>query len=112
MIKLSLNDLSYEPRDVEFNGAMLKIKPVPLSECNFTVTPQGDMKIAGAEQCRIFKKALVGWSGVVGSDGAELPCTDEIKQKVFDFGLAGLGEFVITTVMGLNKQRTDAEKNS
>jgi hypothetical protein len=120
MFKIDFTDLSYDPKWYDFadasggmvEGVRLRVRPYPLSMASFTVKDDG-LVFSQAEQCRMFKHALVGWEGVVGADGQPLPCTDEVKQKIFDFGLAPeLVEFVMAKAREFREVKAQVEKNS
>jgi hypothetical protein len=112
MFKIDFTDLSYDARWYEFgeSGARLKIRPYPLSQA-VTVIQDGGLRISGAEQCRLFKHCLVAWEGVVGADEKPLPCTDEVKQKIYDFNLGGLAAFVLAKDREFRQAKDALEKN-
>ena len=119
MFKIDFTNLSYDPKWYDFQdaaggviqGVRLKIRPYPLSMASFTVR-DGDLVFSQAEQCKIFKHALVGWEGVVGPDEKPLPCADEVKQKIFDFDLGGISGFVLAKVREFREALDKTEKNS
>lgn len=120
MLQIDFTDLSYDPKWYDFKdaagepvqGVRLRIRPYPLSMASFTFKDDG-LVFSQAEQCRMFKHALVGWEGVVGADEKPLPCTDEVKQKIFDFGLSpDLVGFVMDKVREFKEAKEKIEKNS
>jgi hypothetical protein len=119
MFKIDFTDLSYDPKWYDFadasggmvEGVRLRIRPYPLSMASFTVKDDG-LVFSQAEQCRMFKHALVGWEGVVGADGQPLPCTDEVKQKIFDFELGDISGFVLARLREFKEAKEKIEKNS
>lgn len=121
-MKIDIGKLSYDPVRYCFETGLpsseknpdktyLRIKPIPLSETQFIVK-DGGLIFTGEERCRMFKEALVGWEGVVGADGKPLPCTDDVKQKIFDFQIGGISNFVLTITDQFNQEKVDDEKNS
>ena len=119
MLKIDFTNLSYDPKWYEFRdpagnaveGVRLKIRPYPLSQASFALR-DGDLVFSQAEQCKMFRYALVGWDGVVGADGLPLPCIDEVKQKVFDFDLGGIPGFVLGKLREFRETLDKTEKNS
>ncbi len=110
-MRLDITSLTYEPQWHEFGDCELLIRPYPASRANFEIT--GDtLVISGGNLCEVFKHCLVDWKNVVGSDGTPLPCTDEVKQKVYDFRLAGIAEFVLRKARQFADRKASAEKNS
>ena len=81
----------------EGDAPFLLIAPEPLSEAN-TIIRDGCLVISGQDQCRTFKNSLKDMRNIVGSDDKPLPCTDAVKQKIFDFRLGGIAEYVISKV--------------
>ena len=61
---------------------------------------------------KAFKDALVDMANITGADDKPLPCTDEVKQKIFDFGLAGISQFVFQKIWNFYKAKGVEEKNS
>jgi len=112
-LTIDFTDLSYDPKWYDLSEfVQLKIRPYPLSMASIQIK-DGDFVFSQAEQCKIFKHALVGWAGVVGADGLQLPCSDEVKQKIFDFGLGGgLVAFVMEKVREFREALDKTEKNS
>ena len=111
MLKIDLNELSYEPKEYPFEGAVLLIRPYPESKSRQTFSPAGLVQ-EGQDRFEIFNYCLVGWKGVAGADGKELDCTEEIKRKVFDFNMAGIPGFVLLRSRVFEVEKERQEKNS
>lgn len=110
-MKLEIAALSYDARDYEFqDGAVLKIRPYPFSQGQ-VIYRDGALVIDGKIQCEMFKYCLVGWENVVGEDGKPIPCNDQVKQKIYDFKMAGIPDFVIRTVYDFISEKEHQEKN-
>ncbi|MDF1592589.1 MAG: hypothetical protein P1P89_13825 [Desulfobacterales bacterium] len=87
MLKIDVAAQSYESDPVEYkDGAAFNLRPFPASKgsFDFNVT-DNTLRLSGAEQCKLFKHCLTGWSGVIGHDGTPLECSDKVKQTIFDF---------------------------
>lgn len=111
-MKLDFTDLSYDAKQYDFGDARLNIRPYPSSLGNILVRDQ-DMVISGSDRCKVFKYCLTDWENVVGADGKPLPCTDEVKQKLFDFNLnPKLIMFVMEKSRQFEKIKEEEEKNS
>ena len=93
------------------DGVFIKIKPFPFSKSNVQVR-DGAIVLSGDEQCRIFKECCEEWQGIVGADDKPLPCTNDVKQKIYDFRMGGISDFVIGKVWTFEQAKDDAEKNS
>ncbi len=109
-MKLKISGLTYEPKDYPFGDAVLSIRPLPLSMTNLVVLEDG-VGIKGEDQRKAFLYCLVGWRNVADEKGKDLPCTDEVKRMVFDFGLGGISAFVIEKARVFREQKADQEKN-
>ena len=121
-MKLDITKLSYDARWYNFEtgneveepgseGVVLKIRPHPWSKGS-VMLKDGALLFEGEERCRIFKECLVDWQGITGSDARPLPCTDDVKQKLFDFALGGISEFVMNQVIMFYVAKEQEEKNS
>lgn len=76
--------------------------------------------MSGDNNFKVFNESLVGWD-VVGADDQPLPCTEEVKKKIFDFGLAvaevdgekiSMANFVIQKALaGIRREAEKTEKN-
>lgn len=110
-MKLKITDLSYESKWYAFEDAELEIRPYPFSQAN-VIVKDGAMVISGEEQCKIFKYCLTGWKRITDADGQPIPLTEEIKQKVYDFRLAGIADFVIAKTWEFRSQTGELAKNS
>jgi len=110
-MKIDLSNLSYDGQWYEFQpGVELKIRPCPASMSNI-VMRDGSMVISGEDQCRIFIYCLVDWKNVVDANDKPLPCSEEVKRKIFDFGLGGIAPFVLRKVRLLEEEKQAEEKN-
>ena len=105
-MKLEISDLSYEAKDYEFGDATLTIRPLILTQTNLVMNEDG-ITVKGQARFEEFNY----WKNVVDEKGKDLPCTDEIKKKVFDFGLGGISNFVLETARVFKAQKEDQEKN-
>jgi len=111
-MKISISKVSTEPRWFPYQGARLKIRPILLSKTNTVLTPEGNIMLPGEELCSRFKEALMAWETVTDDDGKELPCTDEVKQIVFDHQMGGIPNFVLGKAFGDAAIKEEEEKNS
>lgn len=110
-MKLDLSQLSYDPQWFPFDdGVELHIRPYPFSRSNVVLRDNGFL-ISGKDQCEIFKHCLVAWKNVVGADNNPLPCTDEVKQKIFDFRMGGISDFVLQKNREFQDRKGGEEKN-
>ncbi|MBW2341223.1 MAG: hypothetical protein JRF50_12920 [Deltaproteobacteria bacterium] len=110
-MKLDVTDLTYDPVWFDLGDARLNIRPFPASKSD-VIFRNGSLVISGENQYEIFSYCLVDWENVVGADNKPLPCTDEVKQKVYDFQMGGIPLFVLKIVRGFDKRKADQEKNS
>ena len=121
MLKLNM-DLSYDATWFDFETGepinepipdkpSLKIKPYPFSKANIIVR-DGGMILSGEDQCQTFKESLVAMNAIVGADDKPLPCTDEVKQKIYDFRMGGIPDFVIGKIREFRASKDAKEKNS
>lgn len=92
-------------------GVFLKIKPYPFSRSKVRLS-ENDIVITGQEQCKAFKESLEEMANVVGMDGKPVPCTDEAKQKIYDFRLGGIANFVIKKIWTFYATKESEVKNS
>jgi hypothetical protein len=110
-MKLDVAGLSYDAKEYPFkDGAVLKIRPYPYSQGQVSFKA-GALVIDGRAQCEMFKHCLVGWENVVGADGKPIPCTDEVKHKIYDFKMAGMTDFVLGVVYDFVREKENQEKN-
>jgi len=121
-MKIDLGRLSYDPVWYDFDtgdptsdqkpdGHYLQIKPVPFSEMEI-ILREGDMLISGRSLCKMFKGALTGMNGFTDANNNPIPCTDSVKQKLFDFKLGGISDFVVNKCWEFFGEKEDDEKNS
>lgn len=109
-MKLNLGKVSFEGQVFEYQGAKLTIRPYPRSKSKFAMK-DGAILFQGAEQIDIFKHCLKAWEGVEDESGNPIPLTESVKQTVFDSGMAGISDFVITKNYEMLAQMAEAEKN-
>jgi len=111
-MKLDFTDLSYDPKWHDFGDARLEIRPYPSSLGNLLIRDKA-VVISGKDRCEVFKYCLTGWERVIGADGKPLPCTNEVKQKLFDFNLnPELIMFVMEKSRQFEEAKEEEEKNS
>ena len=110
-MKLDFTNLSYDGKWYDFNDSKLKIRFFPSSLTNVIVR-DGHQLISGLDQRQAFLYCLQDWKNVLGADGKPVKCTDEVKEKVFDFRMAGIPDFVINKSMILQAEKEGQEKNS
>ena len=109
-MKLDFSGLTYEPKDYPFGDATLSIRPLIMSRTNLVLNDDG-VAIKGEARFEDFNYCLTGWKNVADADGKDLPCTEEVKKKVFDFGLGGISQFVLETARVFTAEKADQEKN-
>ncbi len=109
-MKLDLSELSYEAKWYEFGDCKLFIRPLPNTMSSVTIR-DGELIIEGRERFASFNHCLVDWKNVVDENGKDLPCTEEVKRKVFDFGLGGISGFVLDQAGSFQERKADQEKN-
>jgi len=87
MLKFDTTAVSYDYGMVEYkDGAELRLRPFPASKGSFEFNVKEDtMRLAGAEQFKIFNYCLGGCDGIDGADDKPLKLTDDVKKKIFDF---------------------------
>ena len=121
MLKLD-TDLSYKAKWYNFEtdeeidepdatAPCLKIKPQPFSNTDLMFRNKA-LVLSGADQCEKFKDALVDMCNIIGADDQPLPCTDAVKQKIYDFQLGGIADYVLAKLWSFHKKREAQEKNS
>lgn len=92
-------------------GVFLKIRQHPASMADTTFMPNGSMILSGRDQFEKFNYCLEDWKGIVDKSGKELPCSADVKRKVFDFKLGGIADFVMLKILRFEKAKEDSEKN-
>ena len=110
-MQLDITDLTYEGTWYDFGDGKLKIRPYPASKSD-VVFRDGSLVITGENQYEIFSYCLEEWKDFVDADGKPLALTDAVKQKVFDFQLAGIPLFVLNKVRRFEQEKAGREKNS
>jgi len=120
MFKLDFGECTYESKWIDYEvggemqeGVQLKIRMYPNSQDEIHYNPDGII-IAGSGQCKKFKYCLEDWRGVVDAKDKELPCTNDAKQKLFDFDFLapGLVAFVFSKDAEMKREKAVLEKNS
>lgn len=111
---------SYDGRKYQFGEATLEIRPFPMSRQDVALK-DGAVVITGEDGKEKFDYCLSGWEGITGADGQPLPCTPEIKEKIYDFRLGiikdekgkdiCMSDFVILKINELAKEISEAAKN-
>jgi len=111
-MKISIDKCSYAGEWFEFrDGIRVKVRIYPASLAN-QVFEKGRMVVSGEELCRIFVHCATEWEGITDAAGSPLPCTDEVKQKIYDFDLGeGLVGFVLQKAKTLRDALEADKKN-
>lgn len=109
-MKLDLAKISYDGEWVEFGDGRVKVRPFPRSKSKFKVI-DGALIFSGSETLDIFKYCLMEWDGFVDNEGKPIKLTEGVKEKVFDSGVMGLADFVISKQTELQKRIVEEEKN-
>lgn len=109
-MKFDFSTLTLDGKWHDFGDARLLIRPYPSSLETVQVGEAGIM-MSGDKQCEVFKYCLVDWKNVVDAEGKDLPCTDEVKQKIFDFGLENMTGFVLQQRRNFEAAKEEQEKN-
>ena len=104
-------DAKWHPYKYEDMECELEIEPYPRDLRNFGMTPDGNLLISGKEQKKIFMRSLKNARNLTGADDKDIKLTEEIKEKIFDYQMLGIPNFVITESTGFNLQKEEAEKN-
>lgn len=116
-MKLDFTDLSYDGKWYDFvKEAKLKIRIYPNSLTNVIIR-EGDQMISGLDQRKAFLYCLEGWKGITDAKGKALPCTDLVKEKIFDFATKVLEfrtivDFVLMKSIDIQMVKGVQEKNS
>ena len=108
---LDIDKISYEARWFDFQDGRLKIRPYPASMNDITIKVGKGMIFSGEESLKMFEYCLIDWEGIVGADDKPIPCTDEVKRKVYDFQMGGISAFVLTKVREFDTVKESAEGN-
>ena len=110
-MKIGINEITYDAVWYDFeDGSRLKIRVYPFSKASIAYK-DGSMIFSGNDQCDMFKYCLVGWEGIEDQNGKALACTDEVKQKIFDFRLNGIPDFVAEKGRQVGSEKEEQEKN-
>lgn len=109
-MELDFTNLSYDGKWYKLGDCELKIRFFPSSLTN-VIMRDGNQIISGPDQREAFVYCLQDWRNVVDANGKALPCTDKIKEKVFDFRLAGIKDFVLIQSMDAQAEKEKQEKN-
>jgi len=109
-MQLDITDLTYEGTWYDFGDGRLKIRPYPATKSD-VVFRDGSLVITGENQFEVFSYCLEAWENIVDAEEKLLVLTDDVKQKVFDFQLAGIPLFVLNKVRSFEQQKADREKN-
>ena len=108
-MKIDIKAANYDAREESFGGSKLMIKPFPLSRSDAGLK-DGVLILTGENNFKIFDESLESWD-IIGADGKPLPCTTEVKRKVFDFGLGEVnGEKISDFVIAKALNRTHKEE--
>lgn len=116
-MKLDFTNLSYDAKWHDFaKDCQLKIRIYPSSLTNVIIR-DGDQMISGSDQRKAFIYCLQGWKDVTGADDKALPCTDAVKEKIFDFATVNpdfraIVDFVIMKSILIQAEKEKQEKNS
>lgn len=114
-------DLSLDPKWYDFKsgeiatnpgneGVFLNIRPLPPEKSNLIVKERGLM-VTGEQQKEMFMYCLTGWQGVIDANGKDLDCNEAVKEKVFDFKLGGIPDFVVLKSRDFADRKKESEKN-
>jgi len=115
-MKLDFTNLSYDGKWYPFHKGKLKIRHFPNSLMGTTIE-NGQQVVSGNEQCRAFKYSLEDMKDFTDANNKPLKCTEEVKQKIFDFQTeVPLFLEIVTVVtqisLGIQKKKEVQEKNS
>lgn len=113
-MKIDIKTADYEAREENFGGSKLMIKPFPLSKSDAGLK-DGVLILTGENNFKIFDESLESWD-IVGADDKPLPCTSEVKRKIFDFGLGEvdrekMSDFVIAKALNRTHKKEAEIKN-
>ena len=109
-MELNIFGFSYDAQWYEHNGARFKIRPYPASRETTIITGEG-IKVIGETNFQEFSYCLVEWDQIEDKDGQPLPLTEANKRIVFDFGIAGITDFVMSTAREMKRREAAALKN-
>lgn len=108
-MKIDIKVANYDACEEPFGGSKLMIKPFPLSRSDAGLK-DGVLILTGENNFKIFDESLESWD-IVGADEKPLPCTTEVKRKIFDFGLGEVnGEKIADFVIAKALTRTHKEE--
>lgn len=110
MLVLELDELTTDKKPYEFEGGTLYIRPYPAEKSNVILSKEG-VVISGQQQRDIFMHCLVDWENVVDANDKPIKLTDKVKDKLFQFRLNGIVDFVITKSREFTQNKEDQEKN-
>lgn len=97
--------------DPEGDAVFLKVRPYPFSKMDTTLK-DGKVCLSGQDNADAFKYSLTDWRNILDADGKPLPCTDEVKQKIFDFRLQPeLVNFVAGVSVRYLREKEAAERD-
>ncbi len=80
MFNLDLSKISYESVEREIEGVKFFIRPYPLSEEIVEVNNSLKLKY----RCKKWIYVVTGWE-IKDVNGKDLPCSDDVKERMFNF---------------------------
>jgi len=109
-LTIDWTDLSMEPKWYDFFtgevvpepakdafGAYLLIAPYPAEMAGVVIRQDGTMEFTGSQQKKIFDHCFKDFRGnkIVDANGQKLVFSEDIKDKIFDYNLGNIKNFVI-----------------
>jgi len=98
---------------VDAEGAFILISPYP-SELASVVVKDGGILITGSQQKEIYDHCFKEFRGksIIDADGKQLKFSKEVKEKIFEFKLGDIPNFVITKSWQYSDKKGASEGNS
>ena len=84
--EVDVDSIDYGSQEFPFKeDSSLEIRPYPESMDDIIVKTTSGLIMSSRNRQKKFVYCLTGWKGIVGADGKPVPCTDDVKKKIFDF---------------------------
>lgn len=123
MKQFDFSKISYESKWFDYENEegikqkdqQLEIRPYPHSLETLLIEDMNTLVVSEKNTCKKFIYCLTNWKGFVDAKGKPLPCTEEIKKKLYDFQVhldtTYLIRYVIDKADELRNKKDLLEKN-